>query len=99
MSALWLSQVYYLFGFLFLVMLILIATCAEITIVMCYFQLCNEDYHWWWRSFFNSGACAGYTMLYAIWYYLTRLDISGFVPSLIYFGYMSILVLTFYLVT
>lgn len=21
--------------------------CAEITIVLCYFQLCSEDYHWW----------------------------------------------------
>ena len=29
---------------------ILIVTCAEIAIVMCYFQLCSEDYHWWWRS-------------------------------------------------
>ena len=38
-------------------------TCGEMAIVLCYFQLCNEDYHWWWRSFFNSGSCAAYTML------------------------------------
>ena len=42
-----LPQFYYLFGFLFLVFIILIITCAEITIVLCYFQLCSEDYHWW----------------------------------------------------
>jgi hypothetical protein len=30
---------YYIFGFLFLVFVILIITCAEITIVMCYFQV------------------------------------------------------------
>ncbi len=35
-------QFYYLFGFLALVFLILIITCAEITIVLCYFQLCSE---------------------------------------------------------
>lgn len=35
-------QFYYLFGFLGLVFLILIITCAEITIVLCYFQLCSE---------------------------------------------------------
>jgi transmembrane 9 superfamily protein 2/4 len=29
-----------------LVLVILVVTCAEITIVMCYFQLCSEDYHW-----------------------------------------------------
>ncbi|KAH8063034.1 hypothetical protein JL722_2189 [Aureococcus anophagefferens] len=50
MSAIWLHQIYYIFGFLFLVMIILVATCAEITILLCYFQLCNEDYNWWWRS-------------------------------------------------
>ncbi len=41
-SSIWLHQFYYLFGFLFLVFIILIITCAEITIVMCYFQLCSE---------------------------------------------------------
>ena len=44
-------QFYYLFGFLFLVFIILIITCAEITIVLCYFQLCSEDYHWWCAAF------------------------------------------------
>eukprot|EP00968_Pinguiococcus_pyrenoidosus_P007756 scaffold529_cov308-Pinguiococcus_pyrenoidosus.AAC.48 len=44
MNALWLHQYYYIFGFLAVVVLILVATCAEIAIVMCYFQLCHEDY-------------------------------------------------------
>ena len=56
MSSVWLQRFYYVFGFLALVMLILLVTCAEIAIVLAYFQLCNEDYHWWWRSFLNSGA-------------------------------------------
>ena len=55
MSALWLHQIYYIFGFLFLVMIVLVATCAEISILLCYFQLCSEDYRWWWRSFMTSG--------------------------------------------
>ena len=54
------SQFYYVFGFLLLVFIILIITCAEITVVMCYFQLCAEDYHWWWRAFLTSGSSAGY---------------------------------------
>ena len=64
------KQIYYIFGFLFLVMIVLIVTCAEIAILLCYFQLCNEDYRWWWRSFLTSGACAGYMVLYAVWYTL-----------------------------
>ena len=33
---------YYLFGFLFLVFVILIVSCSEIAIVMTYLQLCSE---------------------------------------------------------
>lgn len=46
MTAMWEQQLYYIFGFLMSVMLILTVTCAEISIVMCYFQLCSEDYRW-----------------------------------------------------
>uniref|UniRef100_A0A7S3JWC0 Transmembrane 9 superfamily member n=1 Tax=Aureoumbra lagunensis TaxID=44058 RepID=A0A7S3JWC0_9STRA len=100
MSAIWLHQIYYIFGFLFLVVLILIATCAEIAILLCYFQLCNEDYRWWWRSVTNSGACALYVYVYAIWYYLFELNMaSGLVPTLLYFGYMSLISLVFFLIT
>lgn len=35
------DQYYYVFGFLLLVFLILAVTCAEITIVLCYFQVLN----------------------------------------------------------
>jgi transmembrane 9 superfamily protein 2/4 len=99
MSALWMHQIYYIFGFLFLVLLILVATCAETTILMCYFQLCNEDYRWWWRSVLSSGSCAGYVFLYAIWYYATELDLVGFVPSCLYFGYMFMISLAFFVLT
>lgn len=54
LSALWTNQLYYIFGFLFIVFMILVVTCAEITVVMCYFQLCAEDYHWWWRVCFTA---------------------------------------------
>jgi transmembrane 9 superfamily protein 2/4 len=99
MSALWLHQIYYIFGFLFLVMIVLVVTCAEIAILLCYFQLCNEDYHWWWRSFLATGSCAGYMLLYAVWYNLTELDMIGAVPNILYFGYMSIISITFFLIT
>jgi hypothetical protein len=32
-----------------LVMVVLVVTCAETSILLCYLQLCNEDYRWWWR--------------------------------------------------
>lgn len=41
-TAIWQNQFYYLFGFLFLVFCILVVSCAQISIVMTYFQLCAE---------------------------------------------------------
>jgi len=99
MSSIWLHRYYFLFGFLFLVFLILVITCAEISVVMCYFQLCSEDWHWWWRSYLTSATSAFYMFLYAIFYYATRLDLDGFVPSLLYFGYSLILCLFFFVLT
>merc|ERR1711871_690383 len=99
MSALWLHHIYYIFGFLAVVLVVLVATCAEISILLCYIHLCNEDYRWWWRSFFASGSCAVYMMLYAVWYNVTELSLDGFVPVMIYFGYMSLLSLCFFLIT
>jgi len=97
MSALWLHQIYYVFGFLVAVLLILVATCAEMTIVMVYFQLCGEDYNWWWRAFLSSGSAAGYLFLYSVWYFHSKLDIVGGVPAAVYFGHMAVIALTFFL--
>lgn len=98
LSSMWLNQFYYLFGFLSLVFIILILTCAEIAIVLCYFQLCNENYHWWWRSYFNSGSSAAFLFLYSI-YYFTKLDISGTVSVVMYFCYMGIISYAFFCMT
>jgi len=35
-------QMYYMFGFLFVVFIILIVTCSETAILLCYFQLRAE---------------------------------------------------------
>ncbi|KAF1335458.1 Endomembrane protein 70-like protein, partial [Globisporangium splendens] len=99
MSALWLHQIYYVFGFLFIVLLILVATCAEVTVVMCYFQLCAEDYRWWWRSFLTSGSAAIYLFLYSFLYFFTKLNITAFVSGLLYFGYMAMISITFFFLT
>lgn len=99
MSSIWQHLFYYLFGFLMLVIVILIVTCAEISITLTYFQLTNEDYHWWWRSFFASSSSSIYVFLYAILYYFTRLQIGHYVGALLYFGYMFIVSYTFALIT
>uniref|UniRef100_A0A804PYB5 Transmembrane 9 superfamily member n=1 Tax=Zea mays TaxID=4577 RepID=A0A804PYB5_MAIZE len=37
LTSIWLNQFYYIFGFLFKVFVVLVVTCVEITIVICYF--------------------------------------------------------------
>merc|ERR1711990_1429035 len=99
MSSLWQHQFYYLFGFLALVVLILIVTCAEISIALTYFQLTSEDYDWWWRAFFASASSAVYVFGYAILYFSSRLQIDKFVSTILYFGYMAIISVMFCLLT
>uniref|UniRef100_A0A671UU83 Transmembrane 9 superfamily member n=1 Tax=Sparus aurata TaxID=8175 RepID=A0A671UU83_SPAAU len=64
LNSIWSHQMYYMFGFLFLVFIILLITCSEATILLCYFHLCAEDYHWWWRSFLTSGFTAHHPLLW-----------------------------------
>ena len=55
LTSMWMHQFYYLFGFLALVFVILIITCAEITIVLAYFQLCSGGWVGGWAGV--GGAC------------------------------------------
>ncbi|TYI17728.1 hypothetical protein ES332_A07G045700v1 [Gossypium tomentosum] len=54
MSSIWMGRVYYVFGFLFIVLILLVVVCAEVSLVLTYMHLCVEDWKWWWKSFFAS---------------------------------------------
>jgi transmembrane 9 superfamily protein 2/4 len=95
MSALWLHQIYYVMGFLLAVLLILAATCAQVSIVMTYLQLCAEDHRWWWKSFLNCASAGGYLFLYSLWFLVSRLELVGILPLVVYLTYMSMISLLF----
>uniref|UniRef100_H2ZB08 Transmembrane 9 superfamily member n=1 Tax=Ciona savignyi TaxID=51511 RepID=H2ZB08_CIOSA len=99
LNSIWSHQLYYMFGFLFLVVIILVITCSETTILLCYFHLAAEDYRWWWRSFLTSGFTAVYFFLYAIHYYISKLAIEGFASAILYFGYTLIMTIMIFLFT
>ncbi|XP_065644193.1 transmembrane 9 superfamily member 2 isoform X2 [Hydra vulgaris] len=99
LNSLWSHQIYYMFGFLFLVYIILLITCSETTVLLCYFHLCAEDYHWWWRSFLTSAFTGVYLFTYSVHYFMTKLSISGNTSIFLYFGYTTIMVLLFSLLT
>jgi peptidoglycan/LPS O-acetylase OafA/YrhL len=99
LTSLWMDQYYYVFGFLLLVWLLLITTCAEISIVLTYFVLCAEDYKWWWRSMLVPAASGCYLYAYCVHYFLVNLNMPGTVPQLLYFSYMGLVALVFSFVT
>lgn len=99
LNSLWSNQTYYMFGFLFLVFIILVITCSETTVLLCYFHLCAEDYHWWWRSFLTSGFTAFYLFMYCVHYFVTKLEIQDATSTFLYFGYTFIMVFLFFLLS
>jgi len=99
MSSIWEHQFYYMFGILTLVFFVLIITCAEVSIFVTYHQLANENYHWWWTAFLSSGSFALYFFGYAIYYFMTQLQIDQFVSTLLFFGYMSLVCFAFFVLT
>ncbi len=48
------------------------------------------------RSFIVSGGSAVYVAAYSLFYFMTKLEIDEFVPTLLYFSYTIIMVLTFW---
>ncbi|KAG0036891.1 hypothetical protein BGZ82_003484 [Podila clonocystis] len=99
LKSIWEDQYYYMFGFLSLVFIILLVTCVEVSIVVVYFQLCDEDYNWWWRSFFVSSFSAIYIFLYSMVFFTKQLSIDHFVPGLIYFSNSLMICIVYGLLT
>jgi len=82
-----LFQVYYVYGFMLLVFIILIIVTVCVTIVGTYFLLNAENYHWQWTSFLSAASTAIYVYLYSVYYYHVKTKMSGFFQTSFYFGY------------
>eukprot|EP00401_Gymnodinium_catenatum_P063668 CAMPEP_0117489398 /NCGR_PEP_ID=MMETSP0784-20121206/17013_1 /TAXON_ID=39447 /ORGANISM="" /LENGTH=638 /DNA_ID=CAMNT_0005284121 /DNA_START=98 /DNA_END=2014 /DNA_ORIENTATION=+ len=99
MASIWQHQFYYLFGFLALVLVILVVTCVEVSVALTYIQLTSENHRWWWPSFLSSGSSGVYVFCFSIFYFMSRLQIERSVSIMLYFGYMAILSVMFFLLT
>mmetsp|Transcript_9001 Transcript_9001/g.27063 ORF Transcript_9001/g.27063 Transcript_9001/m.27063 type:complete len:644 (+) Transcript_9001:35-1966(+) len=101
LNSIWQDQLYYMFGFLFIVFLLLTVTSAEMSVVFTYLTLSNEDYRWWWQALLTSGSSGLYVFVYSIYYLATQQGFDGisFVSIIIYIVYMSIISGAFALMT
>ena len=99
LGSMWQGKIYHMFGFLALVFVIVLVTCAEATIVLVYFQLVSLDYRWWWKAFAASGSYSVWLFTYCIYYYATALSIRSWWSSVLYYGYMLMVCYFFFVLT
>ncbi|XP_057749528.1 transmembrane 9 superfamily member 10-like [Arachis stenosperma] len=97
--SIWYFEFHRIYSFLPIMFAILIVTCAEVSIVQCYFQLRSEDYHWWWRSYLTSASSALYLFLYAVYFLFFKTEITKPASLVLYFGYMLLLSYAFSVLT
>ncbi|CAI9272127.1 unnamed protein product [Lactuca saligna] len=93
----WGHRIYTIYSILFIVFIILLIVTAFITVALTYFQLAAEDHEWWWRSFLCGGSTGVFIYGYCLYYYYERSDMSGFMQTSFFFGYMACICYGFFL--
>ena len=94
LTSIWNYKIYHVYGFLLGVYFILAIVVSTTTIIVVYFCLNAENYLWQWTALFSGGSTAAYVFLYGIYYFLMKTAMTGFLQSMFYFGYMSLISLT-----
>lgn len=89
-TSFWNYKFYYVYGFMFAVFVILGIVVSCVTVVATYFLLNSEDHRWQWQSFAAGASPALYVLLYAVYYFLFRTEMSGFLQTVFYFGYTAL---------
>ncbi|KAF5124827.1 hypothetical protein DV495_003730 [Geotrichum candidum] len=98
-NSLWLNKLYYMFGFLFVYYGLMLLTTSAVTVLLTYFLLKNENYHWQWRSFVAAGASSFYIFLYALVYLYRSLQLKSFASYAIYIGYSLLISFIMFILT
>ncbi|XP_078444852.1 endomembrane protein 70 protein family [Wolffia australiana] len=96
-ASIWGHRIYIIYSILFIVFIILLIVTAFITVSLTYFQLAAEDHGWWWRSFLCGGSTGLFIYAYCLYYYYARSDMSGFMQTSFFFGYMACICYGFFL--
>ncbi|XP_053651003.2 transmembrane 9 superfamily member 1 [Cherax quadricarinatus] len=96
-STLWGREQYTLYGILGVVFVILLSVTACVSIALTYFQLAAEDYRWWWRSVFSAGSTGGFVLMYCLFYYLKRSNMSGGLQTIEFIGWSLLTCYVFFL--
>jgi len=89
-TSFWAYKIYYVYGFMLLVFVILAIVTICVTIVCTYFLLNAEDYRWQWTSFLAGASTSAYVYLYSFYYFFFKTKMYGLFQTTFYFGYMAL---------
>jgi transmembrane 9 superfamily protein 3 len=89
-TSFWNYKFYYVYGFMLLVLAILMIVTMCVSIVSIYFLLSAEDHRWPWTAFSLSAATAMYMFLYAVYFFFNKTKMTGLLMTTLYFGYMAL---------
>ncbi|KAI8086052.1 uncharacterized protein BX664DRAFT_281650 [Halteromyces radiatus] len=92
-TSFWTYKIYYVYGFMLLIFVILLVVSSCVAIVSTYFLLNSEDHRWHWVSFMSCASTSLYIYLYATYYYFTKTKMTGAFQTSFYFGYTGLLCL------
>jgi transmembrane 9 superfamily member 3 len=91
LTSLWNYKYYHVYGFLLGVFGILVVVVSMTSVIVVYFCLNAENYHWQWTSFGAGASTAAYVFLYGVYYFLFKTHMHGFLQTMFYFGYMAMI--------
>ncbi|KAI3384256.1 hypothetical protein SNEBB_002282 [Seison nebaliae] len=89
-TSFWAYKIYYVFGFMLLVFIILCIVTICVSIVATYFLLNSEDYRWQWNAFMTGASTSLYVYFYSVYYFLIKTKMYGMFQTTFYFGYMAL---------
>lgn len=92
-NSIWLEKTtfYYMYGFLFLTIVMLTIVVCESSLIGLYVNLIiNNNPNWQWLCFRIGSSIGLYIYGYSFYYFFSHLHVADFVSILLYFGYMGL---------
>lgn len=95
LTSLWSYKVYHVYGFLLGVYIILVLVVSLTSIIVVYFTLNAENYHWQWTAVWSGASMSLYVLAYGVYFFLFRTNMFGLLQTCFYFGYTLLITLFF----
>lgn len=91
MRALWRHELYFIISFFWISYFLFIMVSGELSIIVVFWNLCYGDYNWWWKSFLVGSSPVIYFILYSIYFFIFKMNVTRLSAIVVYFGIMGLI--------